>query len=290
MIIVSLSGGLGNQMFQYAAGKALATRLGATLKIDTSFYQIYNTNRVYELDSAFSGSFDIASQSDLRNVLGWLFFVYKHPYLRKLAKRLVLSRTWVVEKGFAYNPTFWNSPRCCVLEGNWQSEKYFADYQMEIRSNFSFDSTGYSNQDLLAKISETNSIGIHIRRGDYVTNKKAFAFHGVCVAEYYSAAIKLIQQRVGEGKYFVFSDDITSAKSIMDRCDDVTYVDNHLLGDHFDMMLMSKCKHNIIANSSFSWWGAWLNTNPDKIVIAPKKWFANGMAVNDLLPDIWLKI
>lgn len=176
--------------------------------------------------------------------------------------------------------------------GYWQSERYFQDIVGIIRRDFSFQRPlAGLNLSLVKQIAETNSVSLHIRRGDYVSNPQAFAIHGVCSIEYYEAAIKYVAERVSSPNFFVFSDDMDWARSHLEIRHACCYVENNKGADSYvDMQLMSRCKHNIVANSSFSWWGAWLNGNADKLVTAPRRWFANETDTTDLLPSAWVRL
>lgn len=292
MIISNLIGGLGNQMFQYAAGRSLALRCGVEFKVDLSEFSSYPLHQGFELDRIFNCPISIASTLDLKEALGWR----RNQLYRKLLSRLSISGA--LGKGFMVEPHFhyWNglggSIENAYLAGYWQSEKYFIENEDQIRNDFQFKSPLIGKNLLLAdEIGGTNSIGIHIRRGDYVSNPKAHAVHGVCSIDYYSRAIGLVEKTVTLPKYFIFSDDIYWAKKNLNFLDDPVFIDHNIGADSYkDMQLMSLCKHNIIANSSFSWWGAWLNQNKQKVVIAPNCWFVNGNNIKDLLPSEWMRI
>jgi len=292
MIITSLSGGLGNQMFQFAAAQALALNLNSPLLLDTSYFSIYQTNREFELFKVFITDFKLAKKEDLKKILGWTSIFHQQSFLRRLYKKIPFSKHWIVEPQINYWKEFSNLQSDCLLDGNWQSEKYFKHHGDIIRNSFQFNKSNFTNNDLLNKIRENNSVSIHIRRGDYVTNKTTFQYHGICDENYYLDAIKEIKKNVKNPKFYVFSDDISAAKKILtQQLSSCYFVENNSpTNNHFDMMLMSQCKHNIIANSTFSWWGAWLNTNPKKKVIAPKKWFARNLCDLDLIPEEWLRI
>lgn len=293
MIISFISGGLGNQMFQYAAGRALALRLGCEVKLDASFYQMFKTNRRFELSGVFDHDFKIANDKDLRSVLGWKFFLHRSEKLRHWIRRMPFDTNWIQEKEFAYWPGLTMLKGSCFLEGNWQSEKYFADFSDEIRKDFSFNMKNFpaDSRALMKKMQTENSVSIHIRRGDYTANKETLHYHGVCPAAYYQEAIKFMHKELDQPVFFVFSDEIQTAKDLLGKQKNVYFVEENFQGNnHFDMMLMSQCRHNVIANSTFSWWGAWLNKNQNKIVIAPKIWFAADLSSDDLVPETWIRI
>jgi hypothetical protein len=177
--------------------------------------------------------------------------------------------------------------------GYWQSSKYFSDYEKEIREDFQFiKPLDRKNLSVLKKIEKTSSASIHIRRGDYVSNSKINKVHGTCSITYYRKAINHLKRKFPNSAFFVFSDDPNWVKENI-KINNATYVDwNQGKNSYKDMQLMSRCKHNIIANSSFSWWGAWLNCNPKKIIIAPKIWFNDPIAQEkskELIPKTWIR-
>ncbi|MFH0972649.1 MAG: alpha-1,2-fucosyltransferase, partial [Patescibacteria group bacterium] len=176
------------------------------------------------------------------------------------------------------------------LDGYWQTEKYFKDIEDIIRSEFTLK-TEYSNlnPELIAKISSCNSVSMHIRRGDYITNQNTNEFHGICFLDYYKKAINLIAEKFPNPTIFIFSDDLKWCKENIKIKYPIVFVKGNK--NYEDLIMMSKCSHNIIANSSFSWWGAWLNNNPNKIVIAPQKWLNNpNINYSDIIPSTWIKI
>ena len=179
------------------------------------------------------------------------------------------------------------------LEGFWHSEKYFKDIENVIRQEFTIrDEPDALNKEMANKIMACEPVSIHIRRGDYVSDKKTNEFHGTCSLEYYNDAIGIITKEIKAPHFFVFSDDPVWVQDNLKLKFSTTYlVYNGAEKAYEDLRLMSLCKHHIIANSSFSWWGAWLSGNPYKIVIAPKKWFNDEtIDTSDLIPDEWFRI
>jgi len=199
------------------------------------------------------------------------------------------QRSFVKERHFYFNPKISKLSDNTYIEGYWQSEKYFKSIENIIRQEVTLKKPFFNKYKSL--IDKTNSIAIHIRKGDYVTDMKTNEAHGVCPLDYYYTAIKKIVESVALPHFFVFSDDITWAKNNLKIKHPVIFVSDKQNKNHEELMLMSMCKHQIIANSAFSWWGAWLNNNPNKIVIAPRKWF-NNLSINtkDLIPEPWIKI
>lgn len=289
MIITQIIGGLGNQMFQYAAGRALSLRSGAELVLDISGFENYELHQGFELQRVFAGPFGIASSADVRGVLGW----QSSPGIRRIVSHrpfsMFLNTHFIVEPYFQYWPGINSLDRDCYLSGYWQSERYFADFAAQIRADFAFrQPLEGQNAELARQMVEVDAVSLHVRRGDYANNPKTTAMHGLCSLDYYRAAIRHVAERVQQPHFFVFSDDIEWVRSNLNVGFPCSYVQHNRGADSYnDMRLMSLCRHHIIANSSFSWWGAWLNPSTEKIVIAPSKWFAKQVNVTDLLPAGW---
>ncbi len=291
-IYSSLIGGLGNQMFQYAVGRALSLRKNTELRLDISGFASYGLHQGFELERVFACPAEIASTSEIDRLLGW----QSNHFIRRLLlhSRFAVFRrnTLVVEPYFHYWPGIKLLGAECYLSGYWQSEKYFADLSMQIRADFTFKQPlAGKNVELAKQINLVNAVSLHVRRGDYVKSQKTNSTHGLCSLEYYRDAIRYVTERVERPQFFIFSDDIEWVKSNLKIDFPVDYVKHNRGKESYnDMRLMSLCHHHIIANSSFSWWGAWLNPNMDKIVVAPGKWFANQTEVKDLIPDGWITL
>ena len=171
------------------------------------------------------------------------------------------------------------------LEGYWQSDKYFQDVSTQLRREISLKANG------IAPIEDANAVSLHVRRGDYISNPVTNQFHGASSVTYYQAAIDYITQHISQPHFYIFSDDMEWVKQHLPLPQSVTYVSNGQLHDYEELVLMSHCQHHIIANSSFSWWGAWLNPSDQKIVIAPKQWFNNSaFDTTDLIPAAWIQL
>lgn len=294
-MIVLLSGGLGNQMFQYALAYALSRRHGKTVKLDAGRYE-RSRLRKYQL-GAFDLPVSLASKAEVKRLK------YKERSLFEKVRRKVLSggkgtgrafsKNYYREPHYHFDPGVFAADGDLYFDGYWQSERYFSEYREELLQLFSLKSEFHpQNRAYDRKIRETESVSLHIRRTDYVTVPTANKRHGVCSVEYYRRAISEIKKRVGVASFFVFSDDLEWAKENITFIDDVTFVkpagDNP---DHEELILMSRCRHHITANSSFSWWGAWLNRNPNKIVIAPAPWFRDSSKnTDDLVPSDWIQL
>lgn len=303
MITVSLIGGLGNQMFQYAAGKALAERHGVPLALDLSGFRDYAL-RSFLLDRllvpeavASSAQAEFVQQPDknftcakwkgrIDRLLGW-------AGLPKLAPSPHEYR----EPHFHYDPAFEALGPQTALFGYFQSERYFSSITEGLRDWFSpREPFGGAAADVLSRIEASRlPISVHVRRGDYL-NPGAAEFHGILGEPYYREALGHLGE-IGEGtELFVFSDDPAAAEHVLNFVPKSRLV--HVRGDPQrpweDMALMARCRHHVIANSSFSWWGAWLNRSPDKRVFAPRGWFAPAELKKrntaDLYPPGWISV
>ena len=290
MIIQHIIGGLGNQMFQYAAGRALSLQRGQPLLLDISGFDGYGLHQGFELQRVFDCSLEIATAADVRGILGWQFASSIRRMVMRPGMAVFRRKGFIVEPHFHYWPGIKNAPEDCYLAGYWQSELYFRDAALDIRAEFTFKSPLLNqNAELAEQISSVNAVSIHVRRGDYATNPKTNTTHGLCSLDYYRAAIQYISERTEQPCFFIFSDDIEWVKNNLKIDSPCQYVDHNQGAESYkDMHLMSLCRHHIIANSSFSWWGAWLNSSEDKIVVAPKKWFANKTNIKDLFPQDWV--
>lgn len=283
MVITRIFGGLGNQMFQYACGRALALRNGSELVLDERDF--------------FAGP---GQEPGLRhlNIVSGDVPADKLPPSKKQRLRYLVWRTLrlppriVREQGMAFDPRIIALTGDVFLHGYWQSEHYFSDFAQTLRHELSVKTSPDDvNAALLRQIGAEPAVSLHIRRGDYVTNPKANALHGTCSSAYYNRAADLIAERMDEKPvFYVFSDEPQWVAANLDLPFDIRIVE-HNGGDrnYEDMRLMSACRHHIVANSSFSWWGAWLNPSESKIVVAPEKWFAGPDRFNpDIIPEGWL--
>lgn len=291
MIIVRIFGGLGNQMFQHAAGTALAMHRECELKWDLSAFENNHIHQGFELRRVFGLNVSEATDKDYRLVLGWRGGIQARKLLTHDRLAWARPKTYVLQPHFQYWDEFCALPNQVYLDGYWQTERYFKAIASSILDRFSFaPQLAGRNQQIANAIESCNAVSVHVRRGDYVTNPVANQFHGCCLPEYYKLAIEVMHGHVKDPHFFVFSDDLEWVKSnlVMPSC--CTFVDqNKGVESYNDMRLMSLCKHHIIANSSFSWWGAWLGRHLGKIVIAPKRWFHKGHAdVSDLHCPGWI--
>ncbi len=293
MIIANLVGGLGNQMFQYAAGRALSVTRGQALRLDVSEFANYGLHQGFELDRVFSCPVSIATGAEVHSILGWQSAAKIRSILTRAGFAGLRRAEFIVEPHFHYWPGIRAVPRNSYLIGYWQSEKYFSEAVSVIREDFTFKlALSKRNAELVAQIDAVNAVSLHVRRGDYVQNSKTNLTHGLCSLDYYHAAIKYVATHVDRPHFFIFSDDIAWAKKNLNVEFPSHYVDHNQGADSFnDMRLMSLCKHHVIANSSFSWWGAWLGCNPEKLVVAPRCWFRNkSLDTRDLYCYGWIQL
>lgn len=286
-IVVKIKGGLGNQMFQYAIGYSLSKKTEKNIIYDTSYYSqrhIINTEgRPYALNH-FKCQPTIQNQRGIKQ-----FYLFLMDGITRIFPRI--SRTYIRDSAADNIELVINKKRDAYLDGYWQNEKYFKEVESEIQNQFTvIDGIDDTNQYWLNTIKKTNSVCLHVRRGDYVSNPLANKHYGTCSLEYYKMAISYMNSHLSEPVYYVFSDDMEWVKENLPIDGHVCYMDHNDNSKNYDdLRLMYSCKHFIIANSSFSWWGAWLSQNANKIVIAPKRW--NNDAVQpDIVPERWIRL
>lgn len=293
MIIVRMLGGLGNQMFQHAAGAALAQHHQCDLRWDLSAYDNLKSERIFDLHRIFGIDIPRADESSMRFVLGWRGHAGVRAAFNRRHLTWARSKAHAIEPHFQYWPGFWLLPSNTYLDGYWQSDKYFETINDAIRKAFTFSlPLSDCNKYISEKINTRNSVSIHVRRGDYISNPATNRIHGCCSPEYYEQAIKNMLDQLIDPHFFIFSDDPEWARCNLALPASCTYI-NHNQGDdsYIDMQLMSMCQHHIIANSSFSWWGAWLNAKPHKRVIAPRQWFKNQLLdTHDIYCAQWITL
>ena len=295
MIIVNLIGGLGNQMFQYACGGTLGRETGLAVKAATDMFNIYSLHNGPELSQVFSTSASVADFRDVQNMVGrWRAWPKVRRWLAFDTLKLLRGRHFVVEHPHRHNRELQDMAKDGVyLQGYWQSERYFDKHADALRKEFAFRNTlAGRNAELARQIRQNPSVSLHIRRGDYANCPKTRAFHGLCEPDYYFRAIEFMRRHIPQFHLFAFSDDPQWVeRRLKPSYPGMVVVDHNPRNQsHNDMLLMSMCQHHIIANSSFSWWGAWLNPDPNKIVIAPRKWFAKAPDTADLIPKNWVRL
>jgi len=293
MIISNINGGLGNQMFQYAAGRALSLERCDSLRVNVSDFAGCNLHNGFELKRIFNCAAEMAGEADMRGILGWQSSSCIRRIILRPSMAVFRRKEFVCEPHFHYWPEINHVPRDSFLVGYWQSEKYFKTYASAVRADFTFTPPLTDvNAELSEQIARVNAISLHVRRGDFLSNPVNMNKHGVCPLNYYKEAISYIAERVEAPHWFIFSDDMDWVRKnlkIDSPCRHVVH--NSGPESYNDMRLMSLCRHHIIANSSFGWWGAWLNPGREKIVVAPKRWFNDYAAdTGDLLPEGWVAL
>jgi hypothetical protein len=284
-IIAQIYGGLGNQMFQYACGRALAIRSGGELMLDW---------RDFRSGPGQAPGLEHLSIVTRPAMPSELPPDKSRPIRHGLWRMLKRSPRFVRQRGLGFNPEVLTlSGRIC-LRGYWQSEHYFADAADQVRRELQVRTEpDGQNADLLREIAERPAVSLHLRRGDYVSNPKTRAVHNVCTLDYYRRAADLMALHMREDPvFYVFSDEPGWARDNLQLPFEIRVVDhNDSRRSYEDLRLMAACIHHIIANSSFSWWGAWLNPSADKIVVAPSRWFADPGTCNpDILPADWIAL
>lgn len=281
-----IGGGLANKMFQYAFSLAIKKK-GYDLKYDTHTFQ---TEFVHD-QATLQGIFPNVSIEE--DTVSKYWAAGRNDKLARVWKRL--STSYVSEHAYLYNDKVWQQLRnTCYVESSWQDENYFISAKDEVRKAFVFpELEDPRNIEVAEAMRATNSVAIHIRKGDGYGTWNIFS--NTCPKEYYDKALAYIKEHIENPKFFIFTDSPDVVKEYLD-IEDYTLINWNPTtgkGNYLDMQLMSCAKHNIIANSTYSWWGAWLNNNPEKIVIGPKYWFnpecklAN---INHVVPNHWVKL
>lgn len=280
-MIIWFGGGLGNQMFQYALYKSAECR-GVKVKGDLNYFRSHKCHNGFELHRVFnikinninrleSMYFRIASSNKLRN-----------SPLGLISKCVLYESDMVQHKNVL-------EAKNKYVKGFWQNENYFYDIRDILLTDFAFPGLNSHNSKLATEIQSYQSVSLHIRRGDYLSNKNIKYYRNLTETDYYQKAIKYISDNFEDTRFYVFSDDIVWCRENMNLPQHTSFIcSNNGSNSFVDMHLMSLCKHNIIANSTFSWWGAWLNKNDSKCVIAPKIWFLDNYSKEFDLPKGWI--
>lgn len=286
-VCMRIWGGLGNQMFQYAAGHALAKRLGVELLVDP--LDLDFAHAAFGLD--LFGLSPRIWQPDTGSLKARLLGALGRGEGKKRQK--LWPGPSYFQKDFCHGDEVFSLGAGTYLAGYFQSEQFFADCRDEVRSLFSLDHVAATiDPARLALADAPASVSLHVRRGDYAANAKTTATHGLLGAEHYMRAAGLMAKLVPDATWLVFSDDIAAADELTRDLPRRTLIEGQ--NREQDLHLMSRCAHHVIANSSFSWWGAWLGRNPDRHVIAPRKWFARDelrrVYVDELFPSGWILV
>jgi len=300
-VVACVFGGLGNQMFQYAAGRALALKTGSRLILDATSFTLPKVRRAYGLDgyalaaeTRFDGYRYPPRQTAVR------FPARQLPHWIERAARVVRARIPIgfpagkgdfsvfAEHSFDFDPDFWQCGPQTYLVGYWQSERYFSEVADVIRRELTYLRVpDAANARWLARIRACHAVCVHVRRGDYLMPAH-FGYHGLCSAGYYQRALRLVRERVANPQFFVFSDDWPWCREHL-AGEDIVIVDaNKPEAGSDELRLMAACRHHVIANSSLSWWGAWLAKGAGQTVVAPTPWFTHRPQTPDLLPAGWV--
>jgi hypothetical protein len=291
-VYVRCNGGLGNQLFQYALGRALSIKTGAMLVLD-DWRGRRGISRPFELQRfKIEGRLPNAAETILCRLVD-----STRPSLRRISSAMRTITPGILpaviyERRRGFDPDILALSRTAYLSGWWQSERFFLDHQNLLRAELTLrDSPNAENQQCLDRIRSSEAVCIHVRRGDYTGPKNAKKF-GVCDPEYYARGIEFISQRIASPVFYVFSDDPAWSRQNLNIPQPNEFVTHNCgISDWEDMRLMSACRHFIIANSTFSWWGAWLSTSPNKSVITPKRWYSDpNLSNDDLIPPSWISI
>jgi hypothetical protein len=290
----NLCGGLGNQMFQYACGRALSLHRRAPFALVVDMFDQPSAHQGFELKRVFNVKAPVANLSEAAPIPGWA----RNPKVRRLLAtgpgQFFAPRSFFTERTLRYQPEIWEKSATVYLHGYWQTAAYFDRYAPQIRMDLAFaEPVDGRNLVLSRELATTTSVSVHVRRGDYVTSGKNKSIYAIGTPDYYFRAMDLLLSRYPEARFYAFSDDPGWVREVLaPRFPGLTIVDhNRGPQSYIDMRLMSECRHHIIANSTFSWWGAWLNPRPDKIVVAPREWYATSTKDStDLIPASWTRL
>ena len=291
MIIVKIFSGLGNQMFQYAFARSLSLKTGIPFKMDISALPD-KFGRTYLLDK-FDINAVIADRREIRHLSEPRFSFLKRIFAKISGAERPRPKTYKKERrDYVYDEGMLLLEEDAYYDGYWQNQKYFTDHRDIIKRDLAFkEQPDARNFAILKEIQDANSVSVHVRRGDYLASAPSARTHGICSPDYYQKAAEMIASKIKDPVFYIFSDEpewVRKEFDIKHRC---IIVDNNTDRPQEDLRLMSACKHNIIANSTFSWWAAWLNMNPSKIVVAPQKWVVkDNVDASDIVLAGWIKI
>ncbi|MDC1509789.1 alpha-1,2-fucosyltransferase [Oceanospirillaceae bacterium] len=280
-------------MFQYAFAYSVSRDNNTELRLDIDGFDSYDLRdyelRLYGIND--NTDFEFKYKSSLGRLQA-----KNENFVDRIARTLLIkllgfSKSFHHEKKeSAFDEDVFNVEVDTYFYGYWQNEKYFKKYRKDLLEIFILKNIHAKTIEYQQQIIKREAVSLHIRRGDYVTDAHTNSVHGTCDVKYYKKAVMEVLKSKKQAHFFIFSDDLDWAENNLDFIVNKTFIRLESdVPDHEEMYLMSQCKHNIIANSSFSWWGAWLNKNSQKIVIAPKKWFNNSKS-NQIVPHDWIKI
>jgi hypothetical protein len=307
MVVVGLkSAGLGNCMFQYAAARALAIEMKSSLKLDISGlreqqmpFRRYTDRDVMRMLAQSLGVFEIqyeiASKGEVQKLRGW---GDERLFLNKIIKKFrykfnFFPPTLFREKlRYGYDSSIFEVRSDVYLDGFFINPRYFQKIHAVLEKDFVFKNEQIKeNLSFSREISVSNSVSIHVRRGDFADAKSTGNIYPVYGQDYYKKAVRLICEKVAKPKFYIFSDDIEWATDNLDFIENSVIVSHNSIDNGAeDLRLMSQCKHNVITNSTFSWWAAWLNRNSEKIVVCPEKWRNDSVDTAGMLANDWIVI
>lgn len=284
MIITSICGGLGNQLFEYSFSLYLKKNLPyLNHYLDISWFDFNKMHSGFLLEDVFNINAEYVKKSDIENFK-------KDTFLKRLRNRVKLTKFQLVpEKRFSSVEQI-KTNKNYLFSGYWQNSDYVEAVKDTLNKKLRFNLVFNPNEEKqIEMIQKSFSVSLHLRRGDYLSPENKAKFIGSCTNEYYQAAMKYFLIKYPEILFFVFSDDTEYAINMFKKSKNVKIMEKHEK-DSFDLFYMSLCKHNIIANSSFSWWAAWLNKNPNKEIICPSKWFNYDDISSNIQKENWIKI
>lgn len=289
MKIVNIIGGLGNQMFQYAFALALKQKhKNEQVLIDTEHFNGYHLHNGFELEKVFyTSAIDVANWKQISRVSR---YVPNHKLSRIVRHFLPLRKSEFIDNIYEFNPAALEQKGDIYYEGYWQAYKYFEECKNIIKKQFVFRDIDETNLAISEEMMNFNSVSIHIRRGDYVNAKD---FKNICTLDYYKHAIQLLKQSGKQYVFYIFSNDLEwcyeNLKYLL-QGHEIKFIEgNNGLNSYKDMYLMSSCKNMILANSSFSWWAAFLNRNANPIILIPTRW-VNSTECMDIAPNEWIRV
>jgi hypothetical protein len=289
MIITKIQGGLGNQMFQYAFGRMLALRNNTELKLDVTMFKTYEFH-LYTMDSL-----NITAPEATKEEIGaFLKFAPRAGRMGKILNPFLANgKKYYKEPEFTFNAKNMEVKAPVMVDGYWQSEKYFLEIEDTIRKEFTLKKplNDYSKSIAEKIMAAREPVALHIRRGDFAYHPYMSKVMGICPPEYYDEAKKIIKERVAEPTYFVFSDDPEWTRANMQTGFPTEYIGQGPEINYMDLELMRLCKHHILSNSTFGWWGAWLSDHSRTGVnIAPMRWTNKNFDGRDLIPQYWITL
>ena len=292
MIIVRIVGGIGNQMFQYALGRVLSLKNITELKFDFSL-QInrhdVNGSEIESIFDIFRINKNIASSDEIKK---FTFPFSRNRLFNKINMIFKKEHNVVFREGVFFYPEILNLKGDYFLNGYWQSYKYFQGYEEIIKKDFEFKKDIIYRKELKEKILSTEAVSIHVRKGDYLNKANKKLFYDL-QKDYYAKCIDIILSKVSDPTFFVFTNDAEWCEENLNFIEKkILIIETKNRNSWEDMQLMTLCKHNITANSTFSWWGAYLNKNKEKIIIGPEHWFndSNLYNIHDIIPNEWILV